>query len=175
MLDEKITMNQKEMAEILNKYFLSIATRSRVHNNIDIGTNIDASTKYLKDTFSTPFTKMKWRCTASQEIEEIIKSFKTKNSIGYGEITSRIIKASLPYITSPLTLICNAVLRYSVLPESWQLLFFPRDGSDSERTLFTLTNTSKNKTKLHGLSPRANYTDRATAASRRSGCQLLRI
>jgi hypothetical protein len=31
------------------------------------------------------------------------------------------------------------------------------------------------KTKLHGLSPRANYTDRATAASRRSGCQLLWI
>jgi hypothetical protein len=29
--------------------------------------------------------------------------------------------------------------------------------------------------KLHGLSPRANYTNRATAASRRSGCQLLRI
>jgi hypothetical protein len=32
-----------------------------------------------------------------------------------------------------------------------------------------------NKTKLHGLSLRANYTDRATAASRRSDCQLLRI
>jgi hypothetical protein len=30
-------------------------------------------------------------------------------------------------------------------------------------------------TKLHGLSPRANYTDRATAASRRSDCQRLRI
>jgi hypothetical protein len=28
---------------------------------------------------------------------------------------------------------------------------------------------------LHGLSPRANYTDRATAACRRSDCQLLRI
>jgi hypothetical protein len=28
------------------------------------------------------------------------------------------------------------------------------------------------KTKLHGLSPRANYTDRATAACRRSYCQL---
>jgi hypothetical protein len=27
----------------------------------------------------------------------------------------------------------------------------------------------------HGLSPRANYTDRATAACRRSDCQLLRI
>jgi hypothetical protein len=29
------------------------------------------------------------------------------------------------------------------------------------------------KTKLHGLSPRANYIDRATAACRRSDCQLL--
>jgi hypothetical protein len=28
---------------------------------------------------------------------------------------------------------------------------------------------------LHGLSPRANYTDRATAACQRSDCQLLRI
>jgi hypothetical protein len=35
---------------------------------------------------------------------------------------------------------------------------------------------TKNKTnKLHGLSPRANYTGRATAASRRSDCQLLQI
>jgi hypothetical protein len=33
----------------------------------------------------------------------------------------------------------------------------------------------KTKTKLHGLSPRANYTDRATTACRRSDCQLLRI
>jgi hypothetical protein len=31
------------------------------------------------------------------------------------------------------------------------------------------------KEKLHGLSPRANYTDRATAACRRSDCQLVRI
>jgi hypothetical protein len=33
----------------------------------------------------------------------------------------------------------------------------------------------KTKTKLHGLSPRTNYTDRATAACRRSDYQLLRI
>jgi hypothetical protein len=35
---------------------------------------------------------------------------------------------------------------------------------------------NKKKTnKPHGLSPRANYTDRATAACRRSDCHLLRI
>jgi hypothetical protein len=31
------------------------------------------------------------------------------------------------------------------------------------------------KKKLHGLSPRANYTDRATSACRQSDCQLVRI
>jgi hypothetical protein len=31
------------------------------------------------------------------------------------------------------------------------------------------------KKKLHGQSERANYTDRATAACRRSDCQLVRI
>jgi hypothetical protein len=34
---------------------------------------------------------------------------------------------------------------------------------------------NNNNNKLHGLSPRANYTDRATAACWRSDCQLLRI
>jgi hypothetical protein len=34
---------------------------------------------------------------------------------------------------------------------------------------------TKTKSKLHGLSPRANYTDRAAAACRRSDCQPLRI
>jgi hypothetical protein len=35
--------------------------------------------------------------------------------------------------------------------------------------------TTQKKNKLHCLSPRANYTDLATAACRRSDCQLLRI
>jgi hypothetical protein len=40
---------------------------------------------------------------------------------------------------------------------------------------FNASLSKKTKKKLHGLSPRANYTDRATAACRRSDCQLLRI
>jgi hypothetical protein len=39
---------------------------------------------------------------------------------------------------------------------------------------FTLQDKQQTS-KLRGLSPRANYTDRATAACRRSDCQLLRI
>jgi hypothetical protein len=35
--------------------------------------------------------------------------------------------------------------------------------------------TKHGKKNLHGLSPLAKYTDRATAAYKRSDCQLLRI
>jgi hypothetical protein len=38
-----------------------------------------------------------------------------------------------------------------------------------------LVSTKIKKKKLHGLSPRANYTDRATATCQRSDCQLVRI
>jgi hypothetical protein len=45
---------------------------------------------------------------------------------------------------------------------------------DSEiNILYTVAQTQQNK--LYGLSPRANYTDRATSACRRSDCQLLWI
>jgi hypothetical protein len=42
----------------------------------------------------------------------------------------------------------------------------------SHRSPLLKSNELKLKTKLHGLSPRATYTDRETAARRRSDCQL---
>jgi hypothetical protein len=51
------------------------------------------------------------------EIERIIKSLKTKNTSGYDEISNRIIKLTAPFIISPLTYICNAVLWTGVFPD----------------------------------------------------------
>jgi hypothetical protein len=45
-------------------------------------------------------------------------------------------------------------------------------ASSKEKTVVQLANKFF---LLHGPSPRANYTDRATAACRRSDCQLLQI
>jgi hypothetical protein len=42
-------------------------------------------------------------------------------------------------------------------------------------SVFRGYSTTRIEKKFHGLSPRVNYTDRATAACRRSDCQLLRI
>jgi hypothetical protein len=53
----------------------------------------------------------------------------------------------------------------------------PADGhmTDTYRTRKNKKKIIKDEKKLHGLSPRANYTDRATAACRRSECQRLWI
>jgi hypothetical protein len=85
-----------------------------------------------------------------------------------------------------LHLQCQKVCQASMLPAWWPTLqpwrwewkcswysmdcmeSYPRRQNSSGVLL-------KKKRKLHGLSPRANYTDRATAACRRSVCQLLRI
>jgi hypothetical protein len=47
--------------------------------------------------------------------------------------------------------------------------------SSVETCIVQVTMYNTHKTKLCGLSPRANSTDRATAAYRRSDCQLLLI
>jgi hypothetical protein len=44
--------------------------------------------------------------------------------------------------------------------------------NEQEKQLFIESTQNLEQKKLHGLSPRANYTDRATAACRRSDCQL---
>jgi hypothetical protein len=58
------------------------------------------------------------------------------------------------------------------LDDEEKLKFLILTGLEFQIVWLNITNKTN---KLHGLSPRANYTDRATAACRRSDCQLLRI
>jgi hypothetical protein len=69
---------------------------------------------YLANSFRRLFAKISWQYASTYEIEKIIKSIKTKNTCGYDEISSRIIKLTAPFIISPLTYICNAVLSTGV-------------------------------------------------------------
>jgi hypothetical protein len=66
--------------------------------------------KYLFNSFKHPFPNIQWFYTATGEIENIIKSLKTKNFCGYDEIPTKILKISAPFINSPLTHICNMPL-----------------------------------------------------------------
>ena len=46
-----------------------------------------------------------------REIEKIINSLKSKDSFGYDKIFTKILNTSSPFISSPLSYICNKSIR----------------------------------------------------------------
>ena len=73
--------------------------------------------QYLFEYFNQPFKDISWPYTSSKEINKIINSLKNKNSSGYDEITTKIIKISKPFIISPIINICNKMLAQDIYPE----------------------------------------------------------
>jgi hypothetical protein len=71
-------------------------------------------TYYLSKISHNPFHNIKF--TSSKEIERIIKSMKVKNSGGCDGITTKMLKVSVPYISSPLNYICNKSVRSGIFP-----------------------------------------------------------
>jgi len=72
---------------------------------------------YLTNNYRRTFPKISWQYASAYEIEKIIKSLRTKNTSGYDEISNHIIKLTAPFIISPLTHICNAILSTGVFPD----------------------------------------------------------
>jgi hypothetical protein len=110
LLTDNVIMNQNKTGNTFNNYVLSIVGSISTDNNKHINTHMTNPINYLSNSFRRPFTKMSWQNASTYEIKKIIKSLRTKNTCGYDEISNRIIKLSSPFIISPLTYICNAVL-----------------------------------------------------------------
>ena len=72
--------------------------------------------QYLFEYFNQPFKDIIWTYTSSKEINKIIDSLRNKNSSGYDEMTTKIIKISEHFI-SPIINICNKVLAQGICPE----------------------------------------------------------
>jgi hypothetical protein len=64
-----------------------------------------------------PYPSMECKYTTTKEIERIIKCLKTKNSYGYDEISTEILKISCPFMGSPINYICNKMLFWGVFPD----------------------------------------------------------
>ena len=69
------------------------------------------------DNFKHCYSQIKLNNTTTHEINKIINSLKNKASHGYDEISDKILKASAPFILSPLTYIFNKVLSSGTFPE----------------------------------------------------------
>jgi len=78
---------------------------------------MDNHTRFMEQAFTTPYPSMGCKCTTTEEIEQVIKSLKTKNSYGYDEISTKILKIIRPFISSPTNYICNKMLFWGVFPD----------------------------------------------------------
>jgi hypothetical protein len=73
-------------------------------------------TYYLSQISHNPFPNITFNNTSTKEIEKIIKSVRIKNSHGYDGITTKMIKVSAPYISSPPNYICNKSTKPGTFP-----------------------------------------------------------
>jgi len=79
---------------------------------------MDSHTHFMEQAFIKPYPSIECKCTTTEEIERIIKSVKTKNSYGYNQISTKILKISGPFISSPINYICNKMLLGGVFPDT---------------------------------------------------------
>jgi hypothetical protein len=94
----KLINDHKEIADIFNKHFISVAKNIITKNNCnDSSINNMENTMpihYLLQCFKFTFPNCKLKLSSTREIKNIIKSLKTKNSHGYDKISTKLLKIS---------------------------------------------------------------------------------
>ena len=109
------------MADTFNKHFLSVAESINTKNNQNGSSinNMDNTMPihYLLQSFKSPFPDTELKLLLTREVQNIIKSLKLKNSHGYDEISTKLLKISSPFIISTLAHTCNKSLSSAIFPE----------------------------------------------------------
>ena len=111
--------NYQISPEVFNRYFLSVP--QNIIDGIRSNANQYANTAknpnyYLANLFHAPFPSIKFQNTSTREIEKMINSLRMKNSYGYDEISTKVLKISAPFISSPMCYICNKSMLSGIFP-----------------------------------------------------------
>ena len=109
--------NPVTIANAFNAYFSSVAEKIIKESSKNSHISNENPLSHLHHKFKQPTVPLRFKYTTTHEINSIIHTLKTKNSYGYDEVSSRLLKISAPYIISPLTFIFNKVLSTGVFPE----------------------------------------------------------
>jgi hypothetical protein len=112
---EKIKVTDKrEIAELFNNYFTSIgpSLAASIKN-----TNTNFCT-YLKSNVNVTFD---FKLTSVENILKIINSFAPKNSVGYDELSMKLVKKIKHIISPSLSLIINQSLHTGIFPEKLKI------------------------------------------------------
>jgi hypothetical protein len=99
-----------DLANSSKEYFINVTTNTYA----DIKTGNIPAINNLYSVYRQSFTQIKMAPVTAKEIKDIIKSLSWKNSNGYDEIPLRIIKISMPLITS----LCNKSISKGSFPTS---------------------------------------------------------
>jgi hypothetical protein len=113
-----ITSDQQVLASNLSDYFPTIVDKVIDSSSVTkTGQPIyDKFLNYMSPKSTGPLPNFRFMHTTTHEIERIIKSLKTKYSFGYDEIPVAMLKASAPFISSPLAYIINKSLSSGIYP-----------------------------------------------------------
>jgi len=107
------------MVNEFNKYFSSVAKNINTKQNKFSPYNVDNITPlhYFNQSFNNPLPKFNLKTVSTKEIKNIIKSLNPKISSRYDGISTKLLKLSSPFITSPLTHICNKSIPSGTFPD----------------------------------------------------------
>jgi hypothetical protein len=106
-----------QITESFNTYFTSIAGQFIMETKSHKNLVNDNPLSFLYGKFNQFKSRLKFKFTTTHEINKMIMSLNVKDSYGYDEISSRILKISAPFIVSPLTFIINKILSSGVFPD----------------------------------------------------------
>jgi hypothetical protein len=116
-VDHKHITNPEEIAETFNNYFslqgndnIKPKSKSKLNNKTEAKDYFSQDDKL----YSSPLVL---KTFSTKEISAIIKSIKTKNTYGYDEVSTKMLKIISNYITSPLTYICNKIILSGSFPD----------------------------------------------------------
>jgi hypothetical protein len=117
-INNTLTSNPLSIANTFNSYFSTVAEVLITKNfSGKTTTNNNDPLTFLRQNLNKSFPYISLKNTTTFEISEIINSLKPKDSHGYDEVSTRVLKISTPYIISPLTYIFNKTLATGIFPD----------------------------------------------------------
>ena len=89
--------------------------KKEINTSNTVGGNQNPVT-YLQNMLYQSLLSCEFKHVSPKEIENVAISLKAKDSYGYDEIPTKVIKQSISYISSPLAHICNLMLSSGTFP-----------------------------------------------------------
>jgi hypothetical protein len=110
-IGDRVVLTDKA-AGAFNNYFLNITENLNVQS---VKNNSPIS--FLRDSYPSGFPPMNIIPVTEAEIKIIINSLKAKDSSGYEEISSKILKLCGTQLSKPLSYVCKKSMSMDIFPE----------------------------------------------------------